>query len=564
MTNKPKITKTTEGRTLVNGIELQYISGSSLPFFKLKHKDKKIQKENFDDFKGLLKYTNKHLKGYFTLGTLYNAYQEKNDGVLLEKDNLGYNFILSDSGGLQQARRGEKFSEEVKRDIYLHQAQYSDLAMNFDEMPFKTIEANAETGVNLMASRCYIREMVKDTAILSADEVRKQIEVFNTIEARAKISPIIHGFRPQTPYFRGKGDNTYIEYAKEMIGRIDNSDGHVGGLSFGSNTVSADNRISILKLLQFVPHTLWSKDIPKEYLEHIHMLGVASPQRLMTILSMVRANIIDKRVKKISFDSTALTKAYTVGKVHKNRYEFENDTPMRPELTMKHFQDPNAKNIRHYYQQVYGHFKDYSGYMFDSWEDLAIHSYNNGATDVNDDGKKISKKFAKQVEEHGGVGSDFHRKWLQGVRLCGMYVQWCYIEAMEDYIDGRRVPEDFTYGTEMDKIYHSIERDITDADTLYDVVEMHLYKVKSNMDFGVDTYKEFDEVSKQLMTIHDEGHQESNTLFEDSAVEKLEKAHEAQKKRALQTRDNNNFIRRGKKVCKDEHIIAKKNTGVLF
>ena len=105
------------GKILVNGIELQYIAGSLIPFFKLKHKNKDIQKENFDDYVNMLNYMKMHLKGYFTLGTLYNAFQEKNDGILLESNPLGNEIILSDSGGLQQARRGEKFSEETKKDM---------------------------------------------------------------------------------------------------------------------------------------------------------------------------------------------------------------------------------------------------------------------------------------------------------------------------------------------------------------------------------------------------------------------------------------------------------------
>jgi hypothetical protein len=540
------------GKILVNGIELQYIAGSLIPFFKLKHKNKDIQKENFDDYVNMLNYMKMHLKGYFTLGTLYNAFQEKNDGILLESNPLGNEIILSDSGGLQQARRGEKFSEETKKDIYINQAQYSDIAMNFDEMPFKTIEANSETGVNLMASRCYIREMIKESATMSADEVRKQIEVFDSIEARAKITPIIHGFRPHGNYYKDQKDNTYIEYAKEMIKHIDNSKHHVGGLSFGSNTVSADNRVSVLKLLKFIPSTIWSKEIPDEYLEHIHLLGVASPQRLMIILSMVRANLIDPRVKRISFDSTALTKAYTVGKIHKNRYEFENKTPMRPELTLKDYHDPSAKNVRHYYQQVFKYFEKYETLMFDSWEDLAEHSYNNGD----------KRKMQEQIEAKGGVGSEWHKKSLQGIRICTLYATWCYLEAMEDYVDGRRTTYDFPYGTDLNAIYQSVEHDITDANTLHDVVDMHFSKVKSNMDFGVNTFEEFEYESSRLMTEHKKGVQETNVLFDD--VDKLHKAHEDQKAFANIKRDNNNFIRRSKKVHKDEHIIAKDITDSLF
>lgn len=547
-----KIEKLDNGITLINGLELQYIAGSLLPFFKLKHKNKDIQKQNFDDYHGMVNYMKSHLKGYFTLGTLYNAYQEKADGILLESNPLGNEIILSDSGGLQQARRGEKFSDEVKKEIYLNQAKYSDIAMNFDEMPFKPIAANAQTGVNMMASRCYIREMIAGSATDSAMEVKKQIEIFDSVEARAKITPIIHGFRAHGKYFQGKGDNTYIDYAREMIKHIDNSKHHVGGLSFGSNTVSADNRVSILKILKFVPDTLWSKDLPDEYLKHIHLLGVASPQRLMVVLSMVRANLIDKRVKRISFDSTALTKAYTVGRIHKNRYEFENDTPMRPELTLKDYHDPSANNVRHYYQQVMEYFKNYDGLMFDDWEDLAKHSYNNGS----------KLKFAEQVTQNGGEGSEFHIKYLHGIRLCTLYATWCYLEAMEDYIDGRRTASDFPYGTDMVAIYNSIEKDIVDVETLYDTVEMHFSKVKSIMDFGVNTFDEFDYESNRLTMEHEKGTQETNVLFDD--VDKLHQAHEDQKAFAQIKNDNHNFMRREKKKHKNEHIIAKNITDSLF
>lgn len=547
------ITKTPEGRTLINGVELQYVSGSCLPFFKLKHKNKDIQKENFDDFVKIFAYMQSHLKGYFTMGTLYNAYQEKADGIFLtENDKLGHKVILSDSGGLQQARRGEKFSDKVKEDIYTNQALHSDVAMTFDEMPFKSIEANFQTGVNLMSTRCYIREMIDDAAKMSAEEVRKQIAVFDKLGTQTKIAPILHGFRSNPEYFRGFGDNTYLDYAKVMLDNIDNKHHHVGGFSFGSITVAADNRIGVLKSLQYIPDTLWSKDLPAENLEHIHLLGLASPQRLMVVLSLAKAGLIDSRVKRVSFDSTALTKAYTVGRVHKNRYEFENETPMRPELTLKDYKDPTAKNVRHYYQQVHSYFKNYDGYLFDSWEDLADHSQNNGDKD----------KLQQQIEKHGGVGSDWHKKQLQQVRICTMYATWCYLEAMEDYVDGTRSSSDFPYGSDLVAIYHSIEHDIKDRETLYEAVEMHYKKVKTNMDFAVDTIAQYETELEKLTTHAEKGVQETNVLFED--VDRLHEAHAEQKAFAQQKIDNHNFMRRSKKKHTDEHKTAKEITDSLF
>ena len=530
------ITKLDDGKTLINGVELVYVSGSCLPFFKLKHKNKDIQEINFNDFTKIFKFMQSHLKDYFTMGTLYNAYQEKKDGELLTKNPLNHEIILSDSGGLQQARRGKKFDDKTKRDIYLHQAKYSDLAMTFDEMPFKPIEANKQAGVNLMATRCYIREMIDISAKASADEIAKQIEVFDEVDARATLAPIIHGFRPNPEYFRGFDDNTYLDYAKVLLDNINTDSSHVGGLSFASMTVAADNRIGILKSLQYIPKTLWSKDIDTKNLENIHLLGLASPQRLMTILSLVKSNLIDPRVKRISFDSTALTKAYVVGRVHKNRAEFDEPGYYKPELTLKDYKDPSAKNVRQYYQNVYNYFKDYEDLMFDSWEDLADHSLNNGS----------KEKTADQIKANGGEGSDFHMKVLQHVRLCTMYATWCYLEQMEDYIDGKRSSRDFPYGKEMWAIYDSIENDITDEETLHEVVEMHYSKVKDRMDFGVDTIEQYEKELKRISDHATKGNQEGDILFGDN-VDKLHKAHEDQIAQAQKKIDNHNFMRRSKK-----------------
>ena len=548
------IEKMNDGSYRINNIELQYIPGSILPFFKLKHKDPKIQEDNLQDFMGLFDYMKSHLKGYFTIGTLYNAYQEKSDGELLQKYNgLGHKVILADSGGLQQARRGEKFSDEVKKEIFLHQAKFSDYAMNFDEMPFKPIEANFQTGVNLMSTRCYVRELINHTALASAEEIRKQLEVFNSVETNCKVIPVLHGFRANPGLYRGRTDNTYLDYARTILDNIDNDNKHMGGLSFGGITVAADNRIGLLKSLNFIPDTLWSKDIPDKNLEHIHILGMASPQKLMIFLSLVKAGLIDSRVKRLSFDSTAITKAYTVGRVHKNRYEFDVDAGhYRPELTLKDYKDPSAKNVRQYYQNVHEYFKDYKNYQFKSWEDLADHSPNNGD----------KRKFQEQVEAKGGVGSDFNIKFLSQVRICTMYATFCYLEAMEDYIDGNRNAADFPYGSDIVAIYNSIDHDIKDTETLHEAIEMHYAKVKTNMDFGVDTLKQYDEALEKLTTHAEKGVQETNILFED--VDKLHQAHADQKAFAQQKADNNNFKRRSKKKHTDEHKTSQEITDSLF
>jgi len=190
--------------------------------------------------------------------------------------------------------------------------------------------------------------------------------------------------------------------------------------------------------------------------------------------------------------------------------------------------------------------------MFNSWEELADVSPNNGD----------KRKLQDQIIANGGVGSAWHRKQLHHVRICTLYSTWCYLEAMEDYIEGRRSASDFPYGSDMVAIYNSIEHDIKDAETLFAAVEMHYAKVKSNMDFGVDTIKQYEETLEKLSHESKHGSQETNVLFED--VAKLHEAHEDQKAFAQQAVDNHNFMRRSKKKHTNEHILAKDITSSLF
>jgi hypothetical protein len=144
-----------------------------------------------------------------------------------------------------------------------------------------------------------------------------------------------------------------------------------------------------------------------------------------------------------------------------------------------------------------------------------------------------------------------------------MYATACYLEQMEDYIDGTRSASDYPYGVDMHAIYHSIEHDISDIETLHEVVEMHYAKVKDNMDFGVDTIAQYEMELERITHHHTKGNQEADLLFGED-VDKLHQAHAIQKSFAQQKVDNHNFMRRSKKKHTDEHKVAKEITDSLF
>lgn len=530
----------------VNGVMFDYCSGSLVPFLKLKHKDPQIAKNNYDDFMGLMNYVKGMLKGYFSTSTLFNAFQEESDGKFLTENNkLGHLFTYSDSGGLQAARRNMEINDELKERIYTVQHKYSDIAMTFDEMPFKAIEVNAGTAVVGTSMRCYIRDLIKDTAEHSAQHIRKQIEMFDKFESNTKIVPIIHGFRPSKPYFKGETDNTYVDYAKYMFDKIDNSSHHIHGLSIASLTTHPDNRVGILKVIDYVPRTLASPDIPDENLEHIHLLGLASPQRILPIIALVKHGLIDPRVKRISFDSTAITKAYTIGRVFKNYDEFKNPEQNRdyhPELTLQNYKNPNSKNVRQYYQQVHKYFHKYENYPFDSWEDLADHSPNNG--DIGNNGKP--KPAGEQIKEKG---REFELKFLAQVRICCMYQTWVYMDTLEKYIDGYLTIDDLAhYNTDIAAMYHDIERNATDMHDIFQIVEKHYRKVKAEIDHSVDTVEQFEAEYHRATTIETEGHTEGDILFCEDGIKNAKETTQGMKDfRYQNTRGQTNFKRTQRK-----------------
>ena len=542
----------------VNGVLFDYVSGSTVSFLRLKHKDKTVAENNYKDFVGLMNYTKSMLRGYFSCSTLFNAFQEEADGkFLFENNKLGHVFTYSDSGGLQAARRNMEINNDLKERIYTVQHKYSDIAMTFDEMPFRNIAANSGKAIVGTTSRCYVRDLIKSSAEHSATHIIKQIEVFDSLQSNTKIVPIIHGFRPSAKYFRGESDNTYVDYAKYMFDKIDNSSHHIHGLSIASLTAHPDNRVGILKVLDYVPRTLASRDIPHENLEHVHLLGLASPQRILPVISLVKHGLIDPRVKRISFDSTAITKAYTMGRVFKNYDEIKNPEKNKyyhPELTLQNFRDPNAKNVRQYYQQVHKYFHKYENYPFSSWEDLASHSPNNGDR----------RPAGEQMKSNG---RDFELKFLAQIRICCVYQTFVYLDTLERYICGDLSIDDIVYyNDDIAAIYHDIERNATNMHDIFEIVEKHYHKVRAQIDNSVDTLEQFDLEYAKATTIHTKGHEETNVLFCDVGIEKaVDTVKNLKTHQYEMTRGRTNFKRTVRKAHNDiNNIVAKDITNSLF
>jgi len=466
-----------ESRKKINGISLDYVSGSLLPFAKLKTGSiKEIKKENVEDFKNLLTWSQTKLKGYFLLSTLFNAFQEKNDGKSLTEDNkINHDAIYADSGGLQVLTRGLDITDEIKLTVYETQAKYCDFAMTFDEMPLKVIKNQDQFGKSAVENDrvVHIKEMVGISSKRSAYHIQQQIDVFNKLKTETKILPIIHGF----------SEESYIEYAETILENLHNIKDNIQGMAIASLSATADNKVGIMKVFDYVPTLMNAKEIDSKFRQHVHLLGVASYQRIIPVIMMAKKGIL-KSVKRISFDSTALTKSYTFGRACASVKDLLTPMHYEPLLSLNHWKDPHSKNIRQFYNDLHNMFVDYPYYVFDSVEDLMNHSQNNGEK------LKPSKQFEK-------YGIEYEKKYLAQVRYNTIFNMINYLSVIEAYLEDEITVEDiFGYNSTIRTIFETFEHKANTLNEMREICQFFYNDAtvgRTNLGYIImDTLEEFE------------------------------------------------------------------------
>lgn len=394
---------------LLNGIQLDYVSGAIHSYMKLPNTNKELEEENLQDYKHLLEYLESKLKGYFTTSVLFNAFQEVSQGEQIKSRNgMGNSSIYSDSGGLQVLTKGLEITDELKEEVYNNQAKYSDFAMSFDEMPLISVRDDGQS--NFANAKVFIDELIPITAGNSAKHIQQQIKVFQALKSDTKILPIIHGYTAES----------YIDYAKGLFGNISDNEHIVNGLSIASLSSHFDTKVGIMKIFDVVPKILNDDFFKGKKLDHVHFLGVARPLRILPLLLLAKKGLLP--IKRLSFDSTAITKAASFGKAFINLDEIKNPRNFSPAITLNSYKNKNYPNVAQFYQEVHKFMKDYDGYVFDSWEDLAEHSPNNGSK------LKCSEQFEKN-------GIEWERKFLAQTRYITFYNTYAYLSVLEAFID---------------------------------------------------------------------------------------------------------------------------------
>ena len=431
-------------------IELEYVSGSINKNLRISNKDKEIQAENIEDITRLIKFVQNKLHGHFKFSVLSNAYtEEKEADMIRANDNFGHDYLYTDSGGLQVLTQGLEITDEVKDRVYGVQAKYSDYAMSFDEMPLLVVPENATGSVNGDAGRVYIDEMIETTAEASAKHIQRQIDTFQELKTDTKILPVLHGYTPES----------FQRYGKTIFDNLEHIDDHIQGVSIASLRGHSDSKVGVMKMFDYVPKILNSGFIDDKYLSHIHLLGVARHQRIMPIIMMVKKGLLPDAVQKISFDSTAITKSYTFGKVYQNLEEYKNPRNYSSALTMNDYRDKNHPNVEQFYRYVFDFVKDYEWNVFEDWEDIAKHSPNNG----------LKMTPTEMFEKNG---REFQKKFLAQMRYTSMYHAYTYLSVVEAYMnDEIDLDTIFGYNDSIKFIFKTFES----ANTLEEFADMCEY-----------------------------------------------------------------------------------------
>jgi hypothetical protein len=229
---------------------------------------------------------------------LYNAFTEKMAGpIFKEKFRQHIYGVHADSGGLQMITLGKTITEQLKRDVYTSQSNYSDVAMCFDVIPVRI--AGTKSDRLDLSGRTFDKTQLESTARATGKNIREQIELFLKEKTVAR------------PYIIAQG-NCYDSYMKWIEYIVDELPTeyikYVGGIAMGAAALGTGTLEDIKRAFYFtqLPIDLESK--------HMHLLGVGSIARLLPNLVFVQNGLYADT--EISYDSTTHTIGTIMGRYY--------------------------------------------------------------------------------------------------------------------------------------------------------------------------------------------------------------------------------------------------------
>ena len=231
---------------------------------------------------------------YHKFGVLFNAYGEPRAGQL-HQDLFSPYTIQCDSGGLQMITLGHTPNDELRDKVYRIQAKSATVGMCFDEIPLRT---TGKTFAVNTAARKYDRSIVPEAAKQTAKNILRQIDVYKEENSTCKPYLII----------QGNSFETYQEWLSECLKHIpDDYQKELYGVASGGGCLGNGELEDVERIF-----TLSHLDAPDHLLKNFHLLGVGSPNRIITIEKM--GHLFHDDVT-ISYDSTKHTGGVMRGQI---------------------------------------------------------------------------------------------------------------------------------------------------------------------------------------------------------------------------------------------------------
>ena len=220
---------------------------------------------------------------------MFNAYQEDTlmDGYLAKYGYFGSKWH-ADSGGLQVITAGRVITDEIKDKVYHIQAEHSDYAMCFDELPINVIQYAGNSSRIDLSGRQYIEEWAKDKAINTGLNIKKQIKIIREVKSKSKVFVICQGNKTSdfVEFYNNVMDQIPDEYYSSLAGIA---------LSAACTGLGKLEGIKMLGSYKFMRK-------PPEMGNKLHILGFGSLIRLYPMLLLKESGYLDT---SITFDSSS-------------------------------------------------------------------------------------------------------------------------------------------------------------------------------------------------------------------------------------------------------------------
>lgn len=385
---------------MLEKVKLEYVESAWIILYHLTNSDPKLLTETTGLFQKNLKFVlDKFKDNKLIFSGLFNAYTEDKNVERLKTvvDFNGTNglhqYQYADSGGLQIVNTGATVNDELKKQIYTYQAQNSNFAFSFDEIPAYR---------NHDKTRTYVGEWVAPYGTKAGQNLQEHIDIFKTLNTETKLIPIIQGY-----------DYDQIEtYTKNMLAEIKKADlKEIGALACGN---AHGNGFGTLDNFM----TLHQLDIPKSLKQHTHLLGASGIDRIAPILTVIRNGLIED-MDRLSFDSSFHTQSYVYGEVQR-------DTKLLMEGTRIHRLGlERNKYVETRFKEMMEFWKDSETFNFIDLEDVFRHSIYD---------KDGINSPAKQLKERGEA--DYYKN-INVIQMHILYNIYKYISLLDDFIDDR-------------------------------------------------------------------------------------------------------------------------------